>query len=212
MEPMTARLLRLFLGLALFGVGCAVLVQAGIGLDPWTVLAEGISLRTGLGIGWVVVLLGAVVLLLWIPLRQRPGFGTIANILVVGTVMQGALAVIPPVERFVTGVAGFLVGVVVFLAGIALVAVASAMYIGTGFGPGPRDGLMTGLNQRFGWPIWLSRTFVEGSVLLAGWLLGGTVGLGTVLFAALVGPGVHAAMSLGRRAAESLTARATVAR
>ncbi|GAB2700383.1 putative membrane protein YczE [Microbacterium marinum] len=189
---MLLRLIRLFLGLIVYGVGCALLVQAGVGLDPWTVLAEGLSLQTGIGIGWIVVILGAVVLLLWIPLRQRPGFGTIANILVVGTVMQGALEIIPPVE-------GFVWGVLVFLLGIAAIAVASAVYIGTRFGPGPRDGLMTGLHARLGWPIWLCRFIVEGTVLLTGWLLGGTVGLGTVLFAALIGPAVHLAMDLSAR-------------
>lgn len=189
---MLLRLIRLFLGLIVYGVGCALLVQAGVGLDPWTVLAEGLSLQTGIGIGWIVVILGAVVLLLWIPLRQRPGFGTIANILVVGTVMQGALEIIPPVE-------GFVWGVLVFLLGIAAIAVASAVYIGTRFGPGPRDGLMTGLHARLGWPIWLCRFIVEGTVLLTGWLLGGTVGLGTVLFATLIGPAVHLAMDLSAR-------------
>lgn len=189
---MLLRLIRLFLGLIVYGVGCALLVQAGVGLDPWTVLAEGLSLQTGIGIGWIVVILGAVVLLLWIPLRQRPGFGTIANILVVGTVMQGALEIIPPVK-------GFVWGVLVFLLGIAAIAVASAVYIGTRFGPGPRDGLMTGLHARLGWPIWLCRFIVEGTVLLTGWLLGGTVGLGTVLFAALIGPAVHLAMDLSAR-------------
>ncbi|WP_405376037.1 MULTISPECIES: YitT family protein [unclassified Microbacterium] len=189
---MTRRLIRLLIGLTLYGIGCALLVQAGIGLDPWTVLAEGLSLQTGIGIGWVVVILGAVVLLLWIPLRQRPGVGTIANILVVGTVMQGALAVIPPVR-------GFVFGTVVFLVGIAMIAIASAIYIGTRLGPGPRDGLMIGLNTRFGWPIWFCRFVVEGTVLLLGWLLGGTLGLGTVLFAVLIGPAVHLAMDVSAR-------------
>lgn len=201
---MLLRLLRLFLGLIVYGVGCALLVQAGVGLDPWTVLAEGLSLQTGIGIGWIVVILGAVVLLLWIPLRQRPGFGTIANILVVGTVMQGALEIIPPVE-------GFVWGVLVFLLGIAAIAVASAVYIGTRFGPGPRDGLMTGLHARLGWPIWLCRFIVEGTVLLTGWLLGGTVGLGTVLFAALIGPAVHLAMDLSARWDTRRTPRTLVA-
>jgi uncharacterized membrane protein YczE len=201
---MLLRLLRLVLGLSLFGIGCAVLVQAGIGLDPWTVLAEGLSMQTGIGIGWIVVILGAVVLLLWIPLRQRPGIGTVANILLVGTVMQAALAVIPPVQ-------GFLWGVLVYLFGIALIAAASAMYIGTRFGPGPRDGLMTGLHARFGWPIWLCRLLVEGTVLLTGWLLGGTVGLGTVLFAALIGPAVHVAMDLSTRREQRAVAQVAAA-
>ncbi|CAI9386302.1 YitT family protein [Microbacterium sp. T2.11-28] len=184
---MILRSIQLLVGLVLFGVGCAVMVQAGIGLDPWTVFAQGVSRQTGIGIGWVTNIVGFLVLLAWIPLRQKPGIGTIANILLVGTSMQLALGVVP-VAR------GFVVQVLVFLAGTALVALASGLYIGANFGPGPRDGLMTGLNSRFGWPIWVSRFGVEASVLVAGWLLGGTVGLGTVLFAVLIGPAVHLAL------------------
>ncbi|MFI8631879.1 YitT family protein [Microbacterium sp. NPDC077663] len=201
---MTLRLVRLVVGLALFGIGCAVLVQAGIGLDPWTVLAEGLALQTGIGIGWIVVLTGALVLLAWIPLRQRPGIGTVANILLVGTVMQGALAVIPPVENY-------LWGIVVFLLGIALIAAASGIYLGADLGPGPRDGLMTGLHARLGWPIWVCRFAVEGSVLVTGWLLGGTVGLGTVLFAVLIGPGVHLALGVSARWRAVRVRRAAIA-
>lgn len=181
---MTLRLLQLLIGLILFGAGCAVMVQAGIGLDPWTVFAQGLSRQTGVGIGWVTNIVGFLVLLLWIPLRQRPGIGTIANILLVGTSMQLTLWIMPSVQ-------GFLLQIAVFLAGTALVAVASGLYIGARFGPGPRDGLMTGMHERFGWPIWTARLTVEASVLLFGWLLGGTVGLGTVLFAVLIGPLVH---------------------
>lgn len=184
---MLLRVIQLLAGLVLYGVGCGVMVQAGIGLDPWTVFAQGLSLQTGIGIGWVTNLLGFLVLLLWIPLRQKPGVGTIANILMVGTSMQLTVSVMPPVE-------GFLWQLIVFLVGIAMVAVASGLYIGANFGPGPRDGLMTGINRRLGWPIWLARLVVEASVLAAGWLLGGTVGLGTVLFAALIGPAVHVAL------------------
>lgn len=183
-DHVTLRLLQLLVGLVLFGAGCAVMVQAGIGLDPWTVFAQGLSRQTGVGIGWVTNLVGFLVLLLWIPLRQRPGIGTIANILLVGTSMQLTLWVLPSVQ-------GFLLQVLVFLAGTALVAVASGLYIGARFGPGPRDGLMTGMHERFGWPIWTARLTVEATVLLLGWLLGGTVGLGTVLFAVLIGPLVH---------------------
>lgn len=181
---MVIRMVQLLVGLVLFGVGCAVMVQAGIGLDPWTVFAQGLSRQTGIGIGWVTNIVGFLVLLVWIPLRQKPGIGTIANILLVGTSMQLALGVLPAPR-------GFVFQVLVFLAGTALVAIASGLYIGANFGPGPRDGLMTGLNSRFGWPIWASRFGVEASVLVAGWLLGGTVGLGTVLFAVLIGPAVH---------------------
>lgn len=184
---MLIRALQLLVGLVLYGAGCAVMVQAGIGLDPWTVFAQGVSRQTGIGIGWVTNLLGFLILLLWIPLRQKPGVGTIANILLVGTSMQATLAVVPPVT-------GWLAQGVVFLAGVVMVALASGLYIGANFGPGPRDGLMTGIHARLGWPIWAARLTVEATVLLAGWLLGGTVGLGTVLFAVLIGPLVHIAL------------------
>ena len=186
---MTLRLLRLCFGLFLFGLGVAIMVQAGIGLDPWTVLAQGIALRSGIGIGWVILLIGAVVLLMWIPLRQKPGIGTVANILLVGLAVELGVAVIPPIT-------GWFWQLLTFLAGLLVLAIASGIYIGAHLGTGPRDGLMTGLNQRFGWPIWLSRFLVEGSVLALGWLLGGTVGLGTVLFALLVGPAVHVSLAL----------------
>jgi len=181
---MVLRSAQLLIGLVLFGIGCAVMVQAGIGLDPWTVFAQGVSRQTGIGIGWIANIVGFLVLLVWIPLRQKPGIGTIANILLVGTSMQLALEVLPLAQGFLTQLA-------VFLGGVALVALASGLYIGANFGPGPRDGLMTGLHSRFGWPIWAARLGVEATVLVAGWLLGGTVGLGTVLFAVLIGPAVH---------------------
>lgn len=184
---MPRRVVQLLIGLVLYGAGCAVMVQAGIGLDPWTVFAQGVSRQTGIGIGWVTNLLGFLILLLWIPLRQKPGIGTIANILIVGTSMQATLGIVPPMT-------GWLAQGVVFLGGVVLVALASGLYIGANFGPGPRDGLMTGINARFGWPIWAARLAVEATVLLAGWLLGGTVGLGTVLFAVLIGPLVHIAL------------------
>lgn len=186
---MTRRILQLLAGLVLYGTGGALTVEAGLGVDPWTVFAQGIAVHTGVGIGWITNGLGLLVLLLWIPLRQRPGIGTIANILLVGTSMQGALAVIPPMQ-------GLLAQSGLLLAGILLVAVASGLYIGAHFGPGPRDGLMTGMHARLGWPIWLSRAAVEITVLAAGWLLGGTVGIGTVLFAVAIGPLVHVTLPL----------------
>ena len=186
---MPRRVLQLLIGLALYGAGCALTIEAGLGVDPWTVLAQGVSIRTGIGIGWVTNLLGFVVLLLWIPLRQKPGIGTIANILLVGTSMQVTLSVVPTISGIVAQFA-------VFALGLVLVAVASGLYIGARFGPGPRDGLMTGMNARFRWPIWLCRLLVEATVLGIGWLLGGTVGIGTVLFAALIGPLVHLALPL----------------
>lgn len=186
---MMSRVFRLVVGLVLYGFGCALTVTAGLGVDPWTVFAEGLSRVTGIGIGWITNIVGLAVLLLWIPLRQRPGIGTVANILLVGTSMQLALAVLPfPTDA--PWQAAMLV------AGVVTVAVASGLYIGAHFGPGPRDGLMTGLHSRYGWPIWACRLGVEGSVLVAGALLGGTVGIGTVVFALGIGPLVHLALPL----------------
>ena len=186
---MTRRIVQLLVGLVLYGTGCALTVEAGLGVDPWTVFAQGISIHTGVGIGWVTNIVGFLVLLLWIPLRQKPGIGTIANILLVGTSMQIVLWVVPPIT-------GMLAQITVLVCGILLVAVASGLYIGAHFGPGPRDGQMTGIHARLGWPIWTARAVVELSVLAIGWLLGGTVGIGTVLFAVSIGPLVHLALPL----------------
>lgn len=186
---MLSRISRLIVGLVLYGVGCALTVAAGLGVDPWTVFAQGLSRVTGLGIGWITNIVGLAVLLLWIPLRQKPGVGTIANILLVGTSIQIALWILPHPEDL-------WMQVLLLVAGVVLVAGASGLYIGARFGPGPRDGLMTGLHKRFGWPIWACRLTVEGTVLVLGWLLGGTVGVGTVVFALGIGPLVHVAMPL----------------
>jgi len=186
---MIRRVLQLLIGLVLYGFGCALTIESGLGVDPWTVFAQGVSILTGIGIGWVTNLIGFLVLLLWIPLRQKPGIGTIANILLVGTSMQVALWILPPVS-------GPVVQFGVLFGGIVTVALASGLYIGAHFGPGPRDGLMTGLHGRLGWPVWLCRGLVEVAVLLVGWTLGGTVGIGTVLFAVLIGPLVHLALPL----------------
>ncbi len=197
---MPRRILQLLIGLPLYGIGAALTVDAGLGVDPWTVLAEGLSLRTGIGVGWMTNILGLLILLVWIPLRQRPGIGTVANILIVGTAMQLALWVLPPIS-------GFLAQFAMLVGGILLVAIASGLYIGARFGPGPRDGLMTGLRSRFGMPIWAARASVELTVLILGWLLGGTVGLGTVLFAATIGPLVHVTLPLFDTALASGRAR-----
>lgn len=186
---MTTRLIRLVVGLAIYGAGEALIVRAGLGVDPWTVLAQGIALHTGWGIGWIVNLLGLAVMLAWIPLRQRPGVGTLANILLLGTSMQVVLDLVPDVD-------GILAQALVLLAGIVLVAFATGLYISAELGPGPRDGLMTGLHTRLGIPIWVARAAIELTVLGAGWLLGGSVGLGTVAFALLIGPLVHRALPL----------------
>ncbi|MGZ0710693.1 membrane protein YczE (plasmid) [Coraliomargarita sp. W4R53] len=186
---MARRIIQLFVGLFLYGAGSALTIKAGLGVDPWTVFAQGISVHTGIAIGWVTNLIGLLVLALWIPLRQKPGIGTIANILLVGTSMQVVLWLMPAVS-------GIFAQFAVLVSGIVLVALASGLYIGAHFGPGPRDGLMTGMHARLGWPIWLCRALVELSVLTIGWMLGGTVGIGTVLFALLIGPLVHAALPL----------------
>ena len=185
---MTRRILALIVGLALYGAGDALAIRAGLGVDPWTAFAQGLSLHTGIGVGWITNIVGLLVLLLWIPLRQRPGMGTVANILLLGTVMQATLAIVPPVE-------GIVVQFALLIGGTLLVALATGIYIGAGFGPGPRDGLMTGMNTRLGWPIWVCRAIVELTVLAIGWLLGGTVGIGTVIFALAIGPLVHLSMA-----------------
>jgi uncharacterized membrane protein YczE len=157
-----------------------MLVRARLGLAPWDVLHQGLAQRTGLEIGWIVDIVGVVVLLAWIPLHQRPGFGTVANVIVVGVVANAALAVIPTAN-------GWLGRAVELLTGVLANGVATGLYIGAGLGPGPRDGLMTGLGQR-GWSIRRARTLIELAVLAAGFALGGTVGLGTLLYAAFIGP------------------------
>jgi uncharacterized membrane protein YczE len=181
---MTRRLLQLFTGLAMYGISLAMFIRAGLGLDPWDVFHQGLANRTGLSIGTVVIIVSFLVLLLWIPLRQMPGFGTLCNAVLVGVFADVGLALIPAVTH--------LAGQVGLLAGAVLVnAVASACYIGAGFGPGARDGLMTGLARRTGWSVRLSRTLIEVTVLAAGWLLGGSVGVGTVVYALAIGPLVH---------------------
>ncbi|HEY1158466.1 MAG TPA: hypothetical protein VGE95_19550, partial [Arthrobacter sp.] len=154
--------------------------------DPWDVFHQGLANRTGLSIGLVVIIVSFLVLLLWIPLRQRPGFGTLCNAILVGVFADIGLALLPLVSHLALQI--------VLLAGAVLVnAVASACYIGAGFGPGPgaRDGLMTGLARRTGWTVRVSRTLIEVTVLAAGWLLGGSVGVGTVVYALAIGPLVH---------------------
>lgn len=183
------RFSRLLAGLLLYGLAEALMVHATIGVSPWMVFAQGVAHVTGLGIGLLTVLIGGLVLLAWIPLRQRPGLGTLMNVLLVGPFIELGLWIFPAPSVFgASGLAGALVATGYFAVGLLLLAVASGVYIGAAMGPGPRDGLMTGLHSRLGWPIWLGRTAVEGTVLVTGWLLGGDVGLGTVAFALLVGP------------------------
>ncbi len=180
--------MQLLVGLWLFGASVALLVRAGLGLDPWDVLHQGISSRTGISIGAVVVATSVVVLVLWIPLRQRPGIGTLANVVLVGLALDLTLAVLPTP-------AGLPWRVAFLLAGILGNAIATGLYIGAGLGPGPRDGLMTGLAAR-GISIRVARTSIELTVLAAGWLLGGTVGVGTVAYALAIGPLAHVLLPL----------------
>lgn len=172
---------RLVVGLSLYGAAIALIVRAQLGVGPWDVLAQGLAAVSGLPFGVVTNVVGALVLLLWVPLRQRPGVGTVANVLLVGSAAQAVLdrTAVPDTQL---GRAALLVG------GIVLLAVATGVYLGAGLGAGPRDGLMLGLHRRLGAPLWLARTIVEGGALLAGWLLGGDVGVGTVVFAAAIGP------------------------
>lgn len=181
---MPRRLTQLFLGLVLYGVSLAMMVRADLGLDPWDVFHQGVAERTGATFGTVVIGVGAAVLLLWWPLRQRPGIGTVSNVVVLGVVVDVVLAVLDTPESL-AGRVGLL------LAGIVVNAVATATYIGAGLGPGPRDGLMTGVVRRTGGSVRVIRTGIEVFVLIVGWLLGGTVGAGTVLYAAAIGPLVH---------------------
>jgi uncharacterized membrane protein YczE len=178
---LTRRLAQLLIGLFLYGIAIAMMVRAGIGVSPWDVLAQGISLKTGLLFGLVTNLVGVAVLAFWIPLRQRPGLGTVLNVLLVGPSAQLGLAFIPHQTELWAQV-------LLFVGGLLLPAVATGLYIGPKLGPGPRDGLMTGLHARTGWPIWAVRTGIEVTVLIIGWFLGGNVGVGTLAFALLVGP------------------------
>ncbi|MCA2204335.1 YitT family protein [Streptomyces sp. SMS_SU21] len=175
------RLFQLYGGLALYGASSALLVRSGLGLEPWNVLHQGLSERTGLSMGVVLTAVGALVLLLWIPLRQRPGLGTVSNVLVIGVAMDATLALVPDAH-------GMAVRVALMASGIVLNGAATGLYIAARFGPGPRDGLMTGLHQRTGVSVRLVRTAIEITVVVTGFLLGGTVGVGTVLYAVAIGP------------------------
>jgi uncharacterized membrane protein YczE len=187
-DRLPQRLVRLYAGLAGFGVSIALLVRARLGLDSWDVLHQGIARHLGVQIGWVVIAVSALVLLAWIPLRQRPGLGTLSNLLLVGLVANAGLAVLPQIT--LPGPGGLAARAGLLVGGIALNAVSTGLYVGAGLGPGPRDGLMTGLAAR-GWSIGVARTVIEVSVVAVGWLLGGSVGVGTVAFAVTIGPLVH---------------------
>ncbi|MHA7208735.1 membrane protein YczE [Arthrobacter sp. MDT1-65] len=183
--------LQLLIGLFLYGFSLAMMIRATLGVSPWDVLSQGGSLQTGIPFGFMTNIIGLIVLLLWIPLRQRPGIGTVLNVLLVGPSAEVGLAILnEPAPLWAR--------ILLFTGGLVLLAVASGLYIGARLGPGPRDGLMTGIHARSGLPIWLVRTAIEGTVLLLGWLLGGTVGLGTVAFALLIGPLINLALPIFR--------------
>lgn len=185
------RALQLLVGLFLYGFSLAMMIRATLGVSPWDVLAQGGSQQTGIPFGFMTNIIGGIVLLLWIPLRQRPGIGTVLNVLLVGPSAEVGLALLAePTQLWAR--------ILLFTGGLVLLAVASGLYIGARLGPGPRDGLMTGMHDRFGAPIWLVRTAIEGTVLLLGWLLGGSVGLGTVAFALLIGPMINLTLPLFR--------------
>ena len=180
---LAVRLVRLYAGLLMFGASLGLMVRARLGLSPWDVLNQGVARQLGVQFGWIVIGVGALVLLLWIPLRQRPGFGTISNIVLVGLAVNWTLDLIHA-PAGLPARAAFLAG------GVLLNACATALYIGARLGPGPRDGLMTGLAAR-GYSIGVVRTCIELAVLGIGFALGGTVGVGTLVYAAAIGPLVH---------------------
>lgn len=206
------RLPRLLLGLVTFGLGIALMAEAGLGLGPWEAFHQGIARQTGLELGTVSILLGVPILLLWWPLGERPGIGTVLNVVLIGTSTNVGLALLPTPPD-----GALLMRLALMAGGVVVIAIGSGLYLSTDLGPGPRDGLMTGLHHRFGWSIRRSRTVVELSVLVIGWLLGGTVGLGTVVFAFGIGPLVQVTLRwfdpedrLGRRRRVRLEAEGVV--
>ena len=182
------RVLILFFGLTIFGLGDALVVQSNLGNAPWTVFAQGLSIKIGITLGWATFITGFIVLLIWIPLKEKPGFGTITNIVIISAAIQFGVDRFPLQESFLGGIASALLG-------IALVGVGSSLYITCGLGPGPRDGAMTGIHQKTGVRVGRVRLGIEVTVLVIGALLGGKVGLGTALFALLIGQSV--AISFG---------------
>ena len=178
------RLVQLYVGLVLYGLSMGLMIHGGLGVMPWDVLHQGLSRQLGWTLGTVTVVVGTLVLLAWIPLRQRPGLGTISNVVVVGLAVDGALAVLPTPSDLALRIS-------FAVAGVLLNGLATAAYIGVHFGPGPRDGLMTGFVRRTGGSLRLIRTTIEVVVVACGWLLGGTVGVVTVVYALAIGPLVH---------------------
>lgn len=175
------RLLALYVGLWLYGLSMAVMIRAALGLDPWDVFHQGVADHVPLSFGTVVAITGAAVLLAWIPLRQWPGLGTVSNVVVIGVSVDVGLWLLPELP-------GLPLRIGAMGAAVVLNAMATVLYIGAGMGPGPRDGLMTGLVRRTARPVWVVRTGLEATVLSVGWLLGGSVGIGTLVYAFGIGP------------------------
>jgi uncharacterized membrane protein YczE len=182
----------LFFGLFIFGLGDSLLIQSQIGNAPWSVLAQGISNRLEITMGWSTFAISTLVLLLWIPLKEKPGFGTLSNIALIAIAIQVGVTIFPTQDSF-------LIGIFYCLVGISMVGIGSSLYITCGLGPGPRDGLMTALHNRTGIRIGRVRLGIEGTVLIGGWILGGTVGLGTLLFATLIGQSIAIALGVVSR-------------
>ena len=180
-DRLPRRLVQLYAGLALYGASMALLVRSSLGVTPWDVLHQGLAQRLGWSLGLVTGVVGALVLLAWIPLRERPGLGTVSNVVVIGVAVDGTLAVLPTPSHLAVQVA-------FAVSGIVLNAVATAAYVGVHLGPGPRDGLMTGLVRRTGGSVRVVRTSIEVTVVATGWLLGGTLGVATVAYALAIGP------------------------
>ncbi len=183
---------RLLVGLWIFGAGDALLVASDLGNSPWTVFAEGLSLQTALSIGMSTIAISLVLLLIWIPLKVRMGIGTVCNVIVIGVAIDATLAMVSTPDPLAARIA-------MLLAGVALIGVGSGLYLGVALGPGPRDGLMTGLHRLTGRPIGLVRAGIELSALSVGWLLGGTLGAGTIAFALLIGPSVQTGIAMDQR-------------
>lgn len=181
---MARRVAQLACGLLFYGFAIALMIRAEVGVAPWDVLGQGVSLTTGLPFGLVTNIVGLIVLLLWIPIRQKPGIGTVFNVALVGPSAQLGLWMLPEIE-------GLFLRILVFVAGLLLLGIATGLYLGARFGPGPRDGLMTGIHHKFGGKIWIVRSGIEIVVLTIGAILGGNLGWGTLAFALLIGPIVH---------------------
>lgn len=200
---MLKRLIQLYCGLTIYGISCALYIHCGLGADPWDVFHPGVARWLSVNVGTVMIVTGALVLLFWIPLRQRPGLGTLSNVVVLGLATDAALAVMPPLTSLAARC-------LMLAAAIILNAIATVMYICAGFGPGPRDGLMTGIHRRTGISLRLIRTVIEVTVLLTGWLAGGTVGPGTLLYALTIGPLIQFFLPWFRNGHSELTQRKPV--